>query len=130
MAWVAVGLAVAGAVAGKMKNDQAKAVEGKQIKLASETQRYSPWTGMSAGPVQHAGAAGSDIFAGGVQGAMVGSSLSKGMNGMNAAPLGTDAPTGLTAGGGMGAQEQMQTMSPEEQMQQQDFMTRRQTMRG
>ena len=92
MAWVAVGLAVAGSVAGKMKNDQAKAVEDKQVKLASDTQRYSPWTGMSAGPIQHAGSAGADIFAGGVGGAMMGQSLNSGMKGMNGSDAGTIIP--------------------------------------
>ena len=96
MSWVAVGVGAAGIIAGKMKNDQAKAVENKQVKLASETQRYSPWTGMQAQQVQHAGSAGADMFAGGVQGAMMGTAINKGMNGAPAGAPG-DAPLGNTA---------------------------------
>lgn len=83
MSWIAVGVAAAGAIAGKMKNDRAKEIEGSDRQLASETQRYSPWTGMSAQPIHRAGSAFGDEFAGGVQGAMMGQSLSNGMAGFN-----------------------------------------------
>lgn len=123
MSWVAVGMAAAGVVAGKMKNDQAKAVEAKQVKLASETQRYSPWTGMSAGPVQHAGSAGADMFGGGVQGAMMGSAIGKGMNGAAVAEPGAMASTAGNTGmtGSAGAN----TMSAADEQEQQMMMQNR-----
>lgn len=103
MAWVTVGVATAGAIAGKMKNDAAKEREAKDVQLASATQRYSPWTGMSAQPVQHANSAGGDIFGGAVGGAMAGQSLSNGMAGMS-------KPQGTAMAGGP-------QMSPDEAMQ-------------
>lgn len=77
MSWVAVGLTVAGAVSGKMKNDHAKEVEGEQRQLAAQTQRYSPWTGLQAGKIDRAGSEFGDVFGGGVQGAMVGGAFKK-----------------------------------------------------
>jgi hypothetical protein len=68
MSWIAVGLTVAGAVAGKMKNDRAKAVENSSRQLASQTQRYSPWTGLQAQPIQNAGSATGDVLGGGLAG--------------------------------------------------------------
>lgn len=85
MSWITVGMAVAGAAAGKSKNDAAKAREDSDRKLAAETQRYSPWTGMQAGPISHAGSQFGDVFGGGVQGAMMGNSVAKGFGGFGGA---------------------------------------------
>jgi hypothetical protein len=97
MAWVTVGMAVAGAIAGKAKNDAAQSRENSDRKLAAETQRYSPWTGMQAGPISHAGSAFGDIFSGGVGGAMMGNSVKSGFGsfgGDTAAPVDAAAGTG------------------------------------
>jgi hypothetical protein len=82
MSWVTVGVAAAGALAGKAKNDRARQVETADRNLAAETQRYSPWTGISAGPIRHANSQFGDVFSGGVQGAMMGNSVKNGMQGM------------------------------------------------
>ena len=115
MPWVPIAMAAAGALAGKAKNDRANAVENSDRTLASATQRYSPWTGMQAGQIHHAGSAFGDVFGGGVGGAMMGQSLANGMGSMGSAP-GTPMAGGTA---GMGAQEMGQTMSPMDRMQMQ-----------
>lgn len=82
MSWITVGVAAAGALAGKAKNDRMKSVESSDRKLASETQRYSPWTGLHAQAIRPANSAFGDVFSGGVQGAMMGNSISNGLAGM------------------------------------------------
>lgn len=114
MPWIPIAMAAAGALAGKAKNDRAKDVESSDRTLASATQRYSPWTGMQAGPIHHAGSAFGDVFGGGVGGAMMGQSLANGMGSMGGAPAGAPMAGGTA---GMGAQEMGQTMSPMDQMQ-------------
>ena len=79
MAWVAVGTTAAGLLAGKMKNDRAKAVESSDRKLAAETQRYSPWTGMTAGPIRNAGSGWGDMLGGATQGYSFGAGIQNGM---------------------------------------------------
>jgi len=95
-----------------MKNDRARAVEDSDRKLAAETQRYSPWTGMQANQIRSAGSQFGDVFSGGLGGAMMGQSLSKGMAGMGGGAQGT-----TMAGGEMGAQEMGQQMSPADKLQ-------------
>lgn len=80
--WLPLAMAAAGALAGKAKNDRAQEIERADRKLASETQRYSPWTGMQANNIRQAGSQFGDMFSGGVGGAMMGQSLSSGMAGM------------------------------------------------
>ncbi len=107
--WVPLAMAAAGALAGKAKNDRAQEIERSDRKLAAETQRYSPWTGMQANNIRQAGSQFGDMFSGGVGGAMMGQSLSNGMAGMS-----SGAPAGTTMAGGnvgMGAQEMNQGMS-------------------
>lgn len=71
MSWIGVGI---GAGAGVLKAelvDQPKA--NKQLALAAATQKYAPWTGLSAQPVTQADPLGSAI-----QGGATGASLSQG----------------------------------------------------
>lgn len=51
MSWVAVGVAAAGLIKSYAVD---KPKEERQRKLAAETQALSPWTGLSAGPIQEA----------------------------------------------------------------------------
>lgn len=111
MSWVTVGVMAAGAVAGKMKNDRARAVEDSDRKLASATQRYSPWTGMQANQIRNANSSFGDVFSGGLGGAMMGQSLSKGMAGFGKGAEGT-----TMAGGGLSDAESMQSMSPDDKL--------------
>ncbi len=72
MSWLAVGI---GAGAGLLKSqvvDRPK--EKRQRHLAAETQRYSPWTGMQAGPIQEA-----DPFGSMLQGGMTGATIQQGL---------------------------------------------------
>jgi hypothetical protein len=94
MAWVMVGTMAAGALAGKMKNDHARQVEESDRKLAAETQRYSPWTGLQAQPIRRAGSQFGDVFGGGVQGAMIGQQF----GGMGGAPAKNQAFGGSELG--------------------------------
>lgn len=48
--------------------------EARQRKLAAETQRYSPWTGLTAGPIQEADHLGTGMQYG-MTGAMLGQSM-------------------------------------------------------
>ena len=113
MPWVPIALAAAGAIAGKAKNDRARDIEDSDRKLASATQRYSPWTGMQAGPIRHAGSAFGDMFGGAVQGGMMGSAF----GGMGGGGGGGMMSAGGGGAAGMGAQEAGQTLSPWEKMQ-------------
>lgn len=104
--WIPLAMAAAGAVAGKAKNDRAKEIESSDRKLAAETQRYSPWTGMQANQIRHADSQFGDMFGGGVQGAMMGQSLSNGMAGMKTGAQNPydKATTGGFMGSDMGAE--------------------------
>ena len=65
------GLAIAAGI-GLLKSQTVdKDREKRQRKLAAETQRYSPWTGLKAGPIQEADPFGSALQYGGA-GAMMG----------------------------------------------------------
>lgn len=82
MSWIMVGSAVVGGVAGKMKNDAAKSQANSQRKLAAETQRYSPWTGLQAQPIQEAGSTFGDVVGGALGGASMGQGLASGWKGL------------------------------------------------
>lgn len=85
MPWL--GLAI-GAGAGLLKNelvDQPK--EERERKLAAATQRYSPWTGLKAGEIQHADPFG-NMLSFGTAGGMLGQNLQNGSNWMNSAGSG------------------------------------------
>lgn len=69
-------MAAAGALKG-MTIDRAK--EDRQRKLAAETARYSPWTGMAPGQVQEA-----DPFGSAMQFGMAGAGLGQNIQSMNA----------------------------------------------
>lgn len=65
----------AGLGAGLLKSEAVdRPREKRQRRLAAETQRYSPWTGMTAQPVQEA-----DPFGSAFQGGLTGLSLGQGM---------------------------------------------------
>lgn len=64
-----------GAAMGLAKNELVdKPKEKRQRKLAAETQRLSPWTGLQAGPIQEADAFGNALQYG-TTGAMMGSMM-------------------------------------------------------
>jgi len=66
----------AGALSGAAKATHKGAQADRQRKLAAETQRYSPWTGMQAGAVEEANPVG-DMFGGGLAGAQFGQQFDK-----------------------------------------------------
>ena len=68
MSWIAIGGTVLGLGMGAVKNKKAKQVEDSDRKLASETQRFSPWTGMKAGEIRNANSEFGDIVGGGLSG--------------------------------------------------------------
>lgn len=69
---LAIGALVGGGIGG-MKFFGDKMREGKDRELAAATQKYSPWTGLQAGPIKRADLIGS-IAAGGAMGASAGQS--------------------------------------------------------
>lgn len=80
-----VGLATAigaggGALAGGVKAKMAADKETKDRALAADTQRYSPWTGLQAAPVEAANPVG-DVLQGAVGGGMFGQGLGQQMQG-------------------------------------------------
>lgn len=70
----------AGALSGGIKAKMAADKEAKDRALAADTQRFSPWTGLQAGPIEHANPVG-DIFQGAVGGGMFGQGLGQQMQG-------------------------------------------------
>jgi hypothetical protein len=67
--------ALAGALLGIAKGELIdRPKEGRQRKLASETQRFSPWTGLTAGGIQEA-----DPFGSAMQGGTTALALGQGM---------------------------------------------------
>lgn len=103
MAWLPLATAAMGAIAGKAKNDRAQQIESSDRNLAAQTQRYSPWTGMSAQPIRHAGSQFGDVFGGGVNGAMMGSNIGTAMKGMGGAEAPVNPYDKATTGGFMGS---------------------------
>lgn len=70
MSWIGVAV---GAGAGLVKSAAVDAPrEARQRKLAGETQRLSPWTGLKAGPIQEADPLGSALTYGSQGGALSG----------------------------------------------------------
>lgn len=89
MAWVPVAMMAAGAIAGQQKQKRQQAMEESDRKLAAETARYSPWTGMTPNQIRHAeNSAFGATLGGGLAGYAQGASMSKG-----------SAPTDEAAGG-------------------------------
>lgn len=90
MAWVPLAMMAAGAVAGHQKQKQQQAMADSDRKLASETARYSPWTGMTPGQIRNPenSAFGATLGGGiagysqgaGMQGAMGGGQQTGGMS--------------------------------------------------
>jgi hypothetical protein len=89
MGWWMLPMAV-GAGMGALKNKRAQEVENSDRKLAAETQRYSPWTGLKAQPIRQAGSTFGDVLGGGMAG--FGVAQSAGLFGGG----GGDTPTGGT----------------------------------
>lgn len=101
MSWIAVGVAAVGATSSYMNNQQKKKQETAQMQANAESMRYSPWTGNK--PQMMGRSTGSDmgaIVGGGMQGAMIGSQLSK--------MGGTPAPGDSGVGSQMSQQPQLQ----------------------
>ncbi len=73
--WLALAApTVLGGLLGHQKNQRAQQIENSDRKLAAETQRYSPWTGLQAQPIRHAGSMFGDIAGGAMSGFGVGQS--------------------------------------------------------
>lgn len=91
---IAAIMAAAGAVKG-MTVDKNK--EDRERKLAAETQRYSPWTGLKAGEIHQADPLGNAIQ-GGLSGYSFGQNMGIGTpsDGGNASALGNSAWAGLS----------------------------------
>ena len=84
-------LIAAGIGAGLLKSQFIdKPKEERQRRLAAETQRLSPWTGMQAGPIQEA-----DPFGSALQMGTTGAMLGQGIQGMENQQAITDAQVGL-----------------------------------
>lgn len=66
----------AGAISGAAKAAHKGAQADRQRKLAAETQRYSPWTGMQAGQIEEANPVG-DMFGGALAGGQFGQQFDK-----------------------------------------------------
>ncbi len=78
MTWVIAGTTAAMLAAGAAKSAAVDAPRAdRQRKLAAETQRYSPWTGMSAEPVKEA-----DYFGNMLQFGTTGAMLGQGVRNM------------------------------------------------
>jgi hypothetical protein len=85
---------LAGAALGGVKTLFGKGRESRDRKLAAETQRYAPWTGLEAKPVQEESLFG-NLLQGGVTGAMLGQGLGEAANvaGAGGAAAGSAADT-------------------------------------
>ena len=70
---IPLAMAGAGALLGYMKNEGDEKIEAEDRRLAAETMRYSPWTGMRPGQIRQAN----------LQNAMMQGAMSGGMMGMN-----------------------------------------------
>lgn len=91
----------AGGLLGFMKNRRAQQIEDSSRKLAAETARYSPWTGMTPGPIQHAGSMFGDVASGALSTGLTAHTL--GAGGGGAPGLGKDvaqSPWGAMSAGG------------------------------
>lgn len=87
MSWVMVAVGVGTGVAKSELVDRPK--EDRQRKLAAATQRYSPWTGLKAQPVQEA-----DPFGSALQGGMAGATFAQQNSGKGAAAPATTVNVG------------------------------------
>ena len=84
MAWVPVAMMAAGAIAGQQKQKRQQAMEESDRKLAAETARYSPWTGMTPNQIRHAeNSAFGATLGGGLAGYSQGSAMQGSMGGSN-----------------------------------------------
>lgn len=91
-------MAAGGGLLGLMKHKREEQIEGSSRKLAAETARYSPWTGMTPGPIKYAGSMFGDIGSGALSGGLTGATFAGG-----APELGKDAgasPWGAMSAGG------------------------------
>jgi len=79
-------MAALGALKGKTDIDRAKQIENSDRKLASETARYSPWTGMQPQQIRQAPSAFGTMLGSGMQGAGFGAMLGQGMAGKDNKP--------------------------------------------
>lgn len=91
MIWaIPAAMAVMGAIQGKMKHDREVSNEDADRKLASETARYSPWTGMAPGQIRRASSSSfGDILGGGAQGFSSGMGLGGMVGGAPSTGMGT-----------------------------------------
>lgn len=72
MSWIAAGI---GAGVGALKSDQEQKNYTNQMKLAAETQRWSPWSGIKAQMPNKMPDAMGDVLAGGAAGAALGQGI-------------------------------------------------------
>ena len=107
--WVPLAMAAGGAAMGAMKNQGDEQIEAEDRRMAAETARYSPWTGMQPGQIRQANLQNNVM-----QGAMAGGMMGMNVNQMNQGNALMDAQTNYynsNAGqGGMGPVAQQSQM--------------------
>jgi hypothetical protein len=92
--WVPLAMMAASAVAANQKQKQQQANADSQRKLASETARYSPWTGMTPNQVQEPGStAFGATLGGGISGFAGGMGMQNSMGAPKEAPMTADQQT-------------------------------------
>lgn len=118
MIWaIPAAMAAVGALQGASKNRRANEIEDADRKLAAETARYSPWTGMTPQQIRrNQGSMFGDVLGGGMSGFTGGMMLGQGIGGGGTSSFGTAAPAALDQG-----VIQQQTLSPWEKLKQQSM---------
>lgn len=130
MLWaIPVGLGLAGAYMGKKKHEREQQIEDSDRKLAAETARYSPWTGMTPGPIRRAGSEFGSVFGGGLQGGLGGLMFAQGAKDLSSQAPAAGAKPGIDSqaaaippatamsnrySGWLGMQKQYQPWEPEQ----------------
>lgn len=72
-------LGAAGMLKGSMQHKREQQIEDADRKLAAETARYSPWTGMTPQPIRQAGSEFGTVLGSGLEGAGAGAILGQGL---------------------------------------------------
>ena len=77
MSWITVGVAAVGAISGKVAGDKNRKKQKELDAFRKKSIKFSPWSGMGDPGAQNAGPQGGDaMLQGGMQGAMIGNSMS------------------------------------------------------
>jgi hypothetical protein len=109
MAWVSVGLGVAGALLGHQQHQAQLAAQEADAQRASATERYSPWTHLQANAIRHPSSTEfGSLAGGGLSGFMQGQAINNAMAAKPGVPGGgMDPSTGANALGGQNMAAQM-----------------------